>query len=52
MTEKRPYRTWHTGTETCTLIEAHPGCLGQVFPQWINHVMLSEPTSILCWCCA
>jgi hypothetical protein len=23
MTEKRPYRTWRTGTVTCTIIEAH-----------------------------
>jgi hypothetical protein len=24
MTEKRPYRTWRTGTVTFTIIEAHP----------------------------
>ena len=23
MTEKRPYRTWRTGTVTCTIIEVH-----------------------------
>jgi hypothetical protein len=47
MTEKRPYRTWRTGTVTFTIIEAHPGCLGQVIPERINHVMLSAPTAIL-----
>jgi hypothetical protein len=24
MTEKRPYRTWRTRTETFTIMEAHP----------------------------
>ena len=50
MTTKRPYRTWRTGTVTVTIIEAQPGCFGQVVPEQISHVMLSEPTSILCSC--